>query len=176
MSDSQKKKGLPQRIIASGVPLFLIRLLIGGFFIFLGTKKIMAEPQAFLKAVKEYNLLPLDPPYLINVASVVVPWIEVIVGAALVTGIYLRGAALTFMVMLAAFTTAVFIRALGVYEDGSLPFCTIKFDCGCGQGEVIICEKLSQNGLLFLLGVPILLSRSRHFCLRPRGKAKSASS
>lgn len=160
--------GFLARADASGVPLLVSRGVAGLWFLAFGLKKIAAEPQDFLKSVKEYELLPLDPPLFINYTSVVVPWIEVVVGLCLVLGIFLRGASLSYMVMLFAFTTAVFLRALGVYGAEEIGFCSIKFDCGCGQGEVLICKKLVENSMLFLLGIPILFSRSRRFCLGRR--------
>lgn len=158
-------RGFLARADASGIPLLTSRLIAGLWFLVFGATKIAAEPQNFLKSVKEYELLPLDQSTLLNMTSVVLPWMEVVVGTCLILGILLRGASLSYMVMLIAFTSAVLMRALGVYDAEEIGFCAIKFDCGCGQGEVLICKKLAENSLLFLLGVPILLSRSRRFCL-----------
>jgi hypothetical protein len=42
----------------------------------------------------------------------------------------------------------------------------VRFDCGCGAGEVLICRKLVENGLLILLSGGLLFSRSRRLCAR----------
>lgn len=159
------RAGFLARADASGIPLLTSRAIAGLWFLAFGVKKIAAEPQNFLKSLREYELLPFDPPVFINSMAVVLPWLEVVVGVCLVLGIFLRGASLSYMAMLLAFTTAVFLRALGVYGAEEIGFCSIQFDCGCGQGEVLICRKLAENSLLLALGLPILLSRSRRFCL-----------
>jgi hypothetical protein len=47
-----------------------------------------------------------------------------------------------------------------------MPFCTVKFDCGCGAGEVFICHKLVENTVLLLLAAWLLTGRGRQLCLR----------
>ena len=143
--------------------LLLVRLVVGGVFLWLGANKIPADPQDFLKAVNQYQL-PCATPWF-NLLVVVLPWVEVVAGLALLLGVFLRGAALVSIAMLVVFTTAVFLRALGEYETQDIAFCAIQFDCGCGQGVVNICSKLWQNGTLVLLGIPILFSSNRRFCL-----------
>jgi hypothetical protein len=49
------------------------------------------------------------------------------------------------------FTVLVWRHALELHSLGSIPFCAIKFDCGCGAGEVLICYKLVENAGLSAL-------------------------
>jgi hypothetical protein len=42
----------------------------------------------------------------------------------------------------------------------------VKFDCGCGAGEVLICHKLVENTVLLLLSAWLLTGRGRQLCLR----------
>lgn len=156
--------GLLRRLDATGVPLLLGRLIVGGVFVYLGYLKIQA-PQEFLKVIKEFEILPLDPPELINSVAVLLPWLEVFCGLCLLLGIFLRGASFTLLVSLIVFTAAVALRALGIYQAEEIAFCAIKFDCGCGTGEVFICSKLLENTGLILACFPVLFSRSRRFCL-----------
>jgi len=53
--------------------------------------------------------------------------------------------------MLVPFTIVVFLRALDIQAAEAKPFCAVKFDCGCGTGEVFICSKLLENALQLLL-------------------------
>jgi hypothetical protein len=50
---------------------------------------------------------------------------------------------------------------------GQLPFCAVRFDCGCGAGEVGICSKLLENGLLILLSLWLLIAPRLRACLWP---------
>jgi len=77
-----------------------------------------------------------------------------------------RGTALNLMVMLVPFTLLVLKRALAVAAQTGEPFCSIKFDCGCGAGEVFICRKLAENVVLLLLAAWLLSGRGRRLSLR----------
>jgi len=63
------------------------------------------------------------------------------------------------------FTTAIFVRALGVYHDTGIAFCAIEFDCGCGAGVINICKKLAENVTLLVLSVVVVVSRFRGFAI-----------
>ena len=88
-----------------------------------------------------------------NCIAIGVPWVEVFCGLLLLAGIAVRGTALLLAGMLAVFTVAVFHRALGVQAALAVPFCSVKFDCGCGGGPEFICAKLPENLGMFLLAV-----------------------
>lgn len=153
-----------QRLDRSGVPLLAARLILGGMFIWMGFHKI-SGPVEFLKQIRMYQMVPEGTPLLLNSIAIILPWMEVITGAALILGVALRGAALIQLVMLVVFTGAIFLRALNINRTEGTPFFQIVFDCGCGGGPVTIWIKLLQNlGLCFLTFIP-LLSRSRRFCL-----------
>jgi putative oxidoreductase len=162
-----EQPGLLSRVDQTGVPLLLCRLALGGLFIWMGLVKARA-PGDFLKLIYQYHMIPDSAWWLLNLTAATLPWVETCCGVLLVLGVALRGTALTLMAMLAVFTPAVLIRALGIYHAKAIAFCAIKFDCGCGAGEVYICSKLAENTALFLAAVLILISRSRRFCLRPR--------
>lgn len=133
-------------------------------FLWMGYKKI-GDPVGFLKQVRMYQLVPEGTPALLNSIAIVMPWMEMATGAALILGIALRGAAFIQLAMLIAFTGAIFLRTMKIMDTEGTPFFQIAFDCGCGSGVVIIWKKLLSNlGLSFLTLIP-LLSRSRRFCL-----------
>src|SRR5206468_4056450 len=100
----------------------------------------------------------------LNLLATVLPWLEIFCGILLIFGIAWRGTALLILIMLTGFTFVIIRRAIGIH-DGGIPWLDIKFDCGCGGGEVYIYKKLPENIGLWLLSLIILLSRSRRFCL-----------
>ena len=88
---------------------------------------------------------------LLNFIAVSLPWFEVFCGLLLLAGVAVRGTALTLTVMLVPFTLLVLHRALLLHAAQNIPFCAVKFDCGCGTGEEFICRKLLENFLLLVL-------------------------
>jgi len=157
--------GLWQRFTANHAVMMAARLILGVLFIYMGLNKAL-HPIDFLKLVREYHMIPEHPPLMLNLIAAVLPWLEVLCGALLVLGVAVRGNALLLLVMLVAFTVIVTVRALHIYHAGDIPFCAIKFDCGCGAGEEWICHKIPKNLGLCLLSLVVLLSRSRKWCLR----------
>ena len=139
------------------------RWFLGALFVYTGLEKGL-DPAAFLKLLRQYDLV--HAPFLLNSIAAALPWFEVFCGALLLAGIAVRGAALTLAGILAPFTAAVWHRALVLQSAHFIPFCAIKFDCGCGVGEVLICHKLIENAGLVLLAVWLLAGRGRLFALR----------
>ncbi len=155
---------LLRKIDSTHIPMLIARMVLGNLFIYYGLHKV-GDPVDFLKQIKEYNLLPLDPPEFINMTAVAMPWIEIVCGNLLIAGFWIRGSALTILGMLMVFTSAIFMRTVGVYGEGGQAFCDIAFDCGCGSGVIVICKKLAINMSMMGLALIALLSRSRCFAI-----------
>jgi uncharacterized membrane protein YphA (DoxX/SURF4 family) len=134
----------------------LARWLLGGLFVYMGFTKAM-QPEAFLKLVHEYDVV--QSPFLLNSIAATLPWFEVFCGLMLVFGVAVRGTALVLIAMLIPFTIVVFHRALEISSLKGISFCAVKFDCGCGTGEILICRKLAENTGLMFLAVWLLVSR-----------------
>ena len=122
------------------------------------------HPVEFLKLLRQYDMVQSHLP--LNLIAATLPWFEAFCGLLLLTGVAVRGTALTLVVMLVPFTATVAKRALAIHAGGAMPFCAIRFDCGCGAGEVLICGKLVENTLLTLLSAALVVSRHASFCLR----------
>jgi uncharacterized membrane protein YphA (DoxX/SURF4 family) len=150
--------------IARNFAALLARWWLGVVFIFMGMHKALPHPEAFLKLVRQYDLV--TSPVLLNSIGAALPWFEVFCGLLLLAGIAVRGAALNVVVMLVPFTLMVLKRALALAATSGIPFCAVKFDCGCGAGEVFICHKLVENTVLLLLAALLLTGRGRPLCLR----------
>lgn len=96
---------------------FAARLILGGVFIFASLDKIV-HPLDFAKSISNYQILP---DHLINLAALILPWLELILGALLVFGVWLPGAiVLTDLLLVVFFAALLFNLARG-----------LNVDCGC---------------------------------------------
>jgi uncharacterized membrane protein YphA (DoxX/SURF4 family) len=139
------------------------RWLLGALFLYMGLNKAL-DPVEFLKLVRQYELV--QTPLLLNSIAAALPWFEVFCGVLLLVGVAVRGSALMLLLMLVPFTIVVLQRALAQQAVLAISFCAVKFDCGCGTGEVLICRKLVENGVLILLSGWLLMGRGQHLCGR----------
>ena len=141
----------------------LVRWFLGILFLYMGLNKAL-HPVDFLKMVREYEIV--QSPMLLNSIAATLPWFEIFCGLLLLAGVAVRGSALMLLLMLAPFTLVVLQRALDMQAVLAIPFCAVKFDCGCGTGEVLICRKLVENGTLIFLSGWLLMGRGRLICAR----------
>jgi uncharacterized membrane protein YphA (DoxX/SURF4 family) len=81
------------------------RWYLGALFVGASLHKI-AEPGAFALDIATYDLLPLG---LVNLAAIVLPWVELVAGALLLVGFRVRPAALLVTGMMAVFLAALVI-------------------------------------------------------------------
>jgi uncharacterized membrane protein YphA (DoxX/SURF4 family) len=99
----------------------VLRLLLGGVFLYASYDKIL-HPQAFAQAVYNYQILPDAA---VNLAALVLPWLELLLGLCLVVGLWLPGVSVTSAGLLVLFSGALVfnqIRGLDVH-------------CGCFSTE-----------------------------------------
>ena len=141
----------------------IVRWGLGVFFIYMGLKKAM-DPVEFLKLLHQYRM-PVSPLVLNSIAAAL-PWFEVVCGLLLAAGIAVRGTALLLVAMLIPFSVVVLNRAMHLSVTKAIAFCAVKFNCGCGGGEVVICHKLLENTLFTVLALWLVYSPRRAFCLR----------
>lgn len=92
---SSARPGRPQNKPAA----FWARLLLGVIFIAASIDKIW-HPGAFAEAVYNYQILPDAA---INLTAIVLPWLELVLGALLMLGTWLPGAVLLANVLLVSF-------------------------------------------------------------------------
>ncbi|CAO0824715.1 DoxX family membrane protein [Desulfarculales bacterium] len=118
------------------------RLFVAGVFLLASYDKVW-DPANFAKSVATYDLLPL---WAVGGVSVTLAWLEIIVGALLILGLYTRAAAVWASGLLVFFTGLMLYA--GITGAG--------FDCGCfpGGGEVAAHQAGYEGALrdvLFLL-------------------------
>ena len=140
----------------------LIRVGLGALFVYMGLAKAL-HPEEFLKLIREYDVI--RNPLFINALAASLPWFEVFCGVLLVLGVAIRGSALVLVAMLIPFSLLVAWRAAAIASQTGMAFCAVKFDCGCGAGEVFICNKLAENCLLLLASILLLAGHGRSAAL-----------
>lgn len=158
MSGNQSGPVRPKEILT-----VLGRVLLGGVFLYLGAVKAM-EPVEFLKQVRQFGVV--QAPWWLNFTAATLPWCEIVCGVLLLLGVAVRGTALVAFGLLVPFSGLILWRALELQAAGGGPLCAIRFDCGCGVGEVLACRKLTENALLVAVSVGLIFSRVDRFCLR----------
>jgi len=139
------------------------RWALGALFVYLGSTKAL-HPEAFLKLLRQYELT--NSWFLLNSIAAGLPWFEVFCGLLLLAGVAVRGTALLLLAMLIPFTVVVLHRALAIAGLAHIAFCAVRFDCGCGSGEVLICRKLAENVLLILATCGLIIGLGRPLAAR----------
>jgi len=153
----------PRFRLALDIATVLARWFLAIVFIYMGLEKAL-DPVTFLKLVRQYEFV--KNPLLLNTIASTLPWFEVFCGLMLLAGVAVRGAAINLIAMLVPFSLLVLRRALAIAATQGTPFCAIKFDCGCGNGEVLICHKLIENSALLFLACWILVGFGRQLSMR----------
>jgi uncharacterized membrane protein YphA (DoxX/SURF4 family) len=83
-----------------------LRLFLGGLYLYASYDKIL-HPQAFAQAIYNYQILP---DAVVNLAALVLPGLELLLGLCLVAGIWLPGATMMSSGLLAVFITALVVN------------------------------------------------------------------
>jgi uncharacterized membrane protein YphA (DoxX/SURF4 family) len=133
----------------------LVRLTVGGMFVYASLYKIL-DPGSFARSIWFYHMVPGT---LINLMAIILPWIELLCGLALVFGVLYRGAVLWANLM-----TVIFLFALG-----SAIMRGLSIDCGCFKAGAQATEAAWDSfyfdlGLL-VLTLQLLCSRSKRWHL-----------
>jgi len=135
------------------------RWFLGATFIYASYSKILA-PAVFAKIIYGYALFPS---IFINLLAIVLPFVELVAGLALIVGFYPRSAVLIINAMLLAFIVSLSINIIRGHE----------FDCGCfainaGSPSTFSGPLLIRDLFYLALGGYIFLYRnSRRLCLYP---------
>lgn len=102
---------------ASIIAILILRVALGGFFIYSGTTKLM-DLSDFVDSVGNYQIV--DRPW-DAIFGYFVPWLEVVLGFAIATGICFRSGLVITIVMLLGFSIAI----SWVWSQG------LNINCGC---------------------------------------------
>ena len=141
-------------------PIILIcRILLGGIFIYASLDKI-AHPAEFAKAIGNYHVLPFG---LENLLALTLPWLELLAGVALITGVMVDGAAIMVIIM-----NIVFIFAISQALARG-----ISIECGCFSvttegGDNIGLQTIIRDIGYLIMGFIVLYRRDNLFELYPK--------
>ena len=125
-----------------GILVLIARLILGVIFIYASIDKVL-HPAAFAKAVYNYQILPGA---LINLTSLILPWLELVLGLFLMIGLFREGSVcMATVLMLIFFGAMVFNLARG-----------LNIHCGCfststeGTGNVSMAWYVLRDGLFLV--------------------------
>jgi uncharacterized membrane protein YphA (DoxX/SURF4 family) len=122
---------------------FVARIILGLIFIYAAWMKLKDPWQLFAVSVDGYELLP---PQGVVIVARTLPWFELILGALLVGGLWLRITAPAVTALLLGF----FGILLSSYMKG------MAIDCGCfGPGGALGPTTLIREGALLLVSIAL---------------------
>ena len=131
----------------------LLRWSVGLAFVLASIHKIV-HPGAFAQIVYSYQLFPA---YTINLIAIVMPFVELVTGLALLTGVYPRAAATIVNGLLVAFMVIIAVNLMRGHD----------FDCGCFPTFITRLyadspvNMLIRNAVLLACSLPVMLYRRR---------------
>jgi len=144
-----------KKLLSNPQLVLVIRIFIGVLFIISSLDKIV-DPSAFARSVEKYDLLPSWMPTII---AIILPWVELLCGFAVLFGEFRRGSSLLLSAMLTAFTLAVMSALLK----------GLDISCGCFTQDPaaghIGWMKVMQNTSLFALTMFLYFSDTAKFTL-----------
>ncbi len=129
----------------------VLRVAIAGVFVFAAAPKL-ADPAGFALEIDNYRILPA---LLVGPLAVIVPVLELVIAAALLSGVHVAGAAFIAGGMLLTFAGAM-IQAMARGID---------LDCGCFGSALemrVSGLTVARNLMLAFACVPILLTKARN--------------
>jgi putative oxidoreductase len=94
-----------------------VQLALGAIFVIAAIPKI-AYPPSFAHMIYNYRLVPAS---LINFSALVMPWVELLAGLALILGVWKAAARNVIGILLAIFIIAI---SINLVRDNAI-------DCGC---------------------------------------------
>ncbi|MDP9360636.1 MAG: DoxX family protein [Acidobacteriota bacterium] len=94
-----------------------VQLALGAIFVIAALPKI-ADPPSFAHMIYNYRLVPSS---LINISALVMPWVELLAGLALLLGAWKSAARTVITALLAIFIVAI---SINLARDNAI-------DCGC---------------------------------------------
>ena len=114
------------------VVIFLSRIILGVIFIYASYDKII-DPISFANSITQYHISPVQ---LNNLAALIIPWLEFVIGICLLFGFFIQGASSLTIVLILWF---IFILSQALARG-------ISLDCGCfNLGETSESVKLRAD-------------------------------
>ena len=124
--------------------ILLIRCLLGLVFVYASYDKIL-DPGKFARDIANYHIVPFG---LENSIAIILPWLELLIGAGIILGIFLDGSVVLSGSFLILFIFMIFQAMMRGFN----------IECGCGlkEGQIVGVGKIYEN--FALLGITYILS------------------
>jgi uncharacterized membrane protein YphA (DoxX/SURF4 family) len=148
----------PKEALASPWLTVRVQIALGLFFVVAALPKLV-DPPSFAHMIYNYRLVPGA---LVNLMALVMPWLELLAGLALILGIWTRTSAGLVGALLLVFLVAI---SLNLARDNAI-------DCGCfdvAQANKTIDERLADMRLDILRDLGMLLMVAQILWAKGRG-------
>ena len=140
-----------RRVIDNDILTLIVRVVVGSIFIYASYYKVL-DPASFAKSIWFYHMVPGS---LINLMALIMAWMELVCGIALIVGFQYRGAVIWINIM-----TIIFMIALT-----SAVMRGISIDCGCFKASAASSssakDALIRDIGLLVLTLQLLFSKSK---------------
>ena len=126
------------------------RLLVGSVFVYASLDKIL-HPAEFAKIVYNYQILPVP---VSNILAIILPWLELFAGLALLVGVLRTESALILSGLLVVF---IFALSINLYRG-------VDVACGClslAGGRTISILTIVEDVLLLIAAFVVLRRSAR---------------
>lgn len=148
------------------IGLLIARVIAGGSLLLAGYFKLQSGPLLFQGAIEAFRIFPQ---WSTAAMAYFVPWLEIVLGVALVAGVWTRQAGLLTVGLFAAFTLAL----------ASVILRGMKVDCGCFGGlmgeAAITWWSVARNVILIAISaVPMIFGGGRFSLLREQSSPAPA--
>ena len=126
---------------------YLFRLILGGVFIWAGIIKII-NPLVFAQDISNYQVFPQSISFFL---ALFLPWIEIICGVFVLTGLFLRSSSAFLTCLLAGFLILIFVTLIR----------GIDVECGCfgSLGRQVDYKLLLTDSALLFFALNIFFYR-----------------
>ncbi len=126
---------------------YLFRLILGGVFIWAGIVKI-TNPIGFAQDIANYQVFPQSISFFL---ALILPWIEVICGVFVLTGLFLRSSSFFLSGLLAGFLVLIVVTMIR----------GIDVECGCfgSLGRQVDYKLLITDSALLFFSLSTFLHR-----------------
>jgi uncharacterized membrane protein YphA (DoxX/SURF4 family) len=99
------------------ITIIILRLWLGGLFVYTSIHKIFHTTE-FKDVIANYEILPY---WAVNIAAMILPWLEFWIGAFIIAGIFVRACTIMQIILLLIFMSAI---SLNIARG-------LNFYCGC---------------------------------------------
>lgn len=145
--------------------LLAFRVILAAVFIYAAVQKI-GKPLLFADEIEMYKVVGPGP--FLYLAAIILPWIELLCGLALLSGIMMRGSALILSVLNLVFIIVITYRTAGIMSAEGTSLKEVFFDCGCGFGPTYAWKKLIEDAFLLSFSLCVLFTPAYRFVLGKR--------